>query len=1186
MIHRTVLAIIICALGCTPSFAQNFRNLTAQEVRIDDALPVVSQTFAIDDANESYYVSLDYPEYIDMTDSDILRLQKLTSQKLPESPHIDIHIGVEKKKASLTASFVPIVYKDGRWKKIVSFKLTLHSTASTRGKTRASTDETASRYAAHSMLSQGRWAKIRVSASGIHELTEAVVRKAGFTSLSRIRIYGYGGELQPETLTDEYLRNTDDLKEVETCTAGGRRFFHAQGPVSWTTAGRTRNPYSDYGYYFITESDTEATTMSEEDFMAKYYPAANDMNVLYEKDDYAWYNGGRNLYDSQLFGNGVSHEYTLKLKSGQTTGKVIIALSADKALSAAISINGYEAGSITTTACGSYDYAKTATKVFNYNSLTEQNTVKITQNGEGNMRLDYIAIMAKEAGAKPNLTTDAMPAAEYDGSVGQQDLHADSAIDMVIVIPPSQKWLAEAQRLKDLHERHDSLRIKIVAEDLLWNEFSSGTPDATALRRYMKMLYDRAETEADMPKYLLLFGDGAYDNRMLSSEWKSANRNDFLLCFESENSTSAVNSFVTDDFYAMLDDNEALSSGSQYTGKPDVAVGRLTARTAGEAKILVDKIVAYMENNESGVWRNTLVFMGDDGNSNTHMQDADDAAETVRALAPGMDIKKVMWDAYKIEKSSTGNSYPEVTKLLKQYIQNGALLMNYSGHGRADCISHEYILKLEDFRSIKTNHLPMWVTASCDIMPFDGQEDNIGEASMSYAEGGSIAFFGTTRTVYADRNRYINHTTLKYLFTRDEAKRLPTIGEAIRRTKVELASTFETGGEDKMQDLTVNKLQYVLLGDPALRLPSPDMTALVDSVNGQPATSEQLTTLKAGEKVKISGRIANNGNTSADFNGLLTATVKGAEEQITCRMNNTSSDGTDWAFQYVDRTSVLFRGSDSIRSGRFSIEFVVPKDIVYSEDRGQILLYASDGGSRQANGEYTGIAFNGTAIDDSDDIGPSIYCYLNSTSFMNGDAVNATPYFMAEITDESGINSSGTGIGHDLQLTIDYDSNKSYTLNDYFTFDFGSYRSGTVGFQLPQLEEGDHTLTFRAWDIYNNSSTASINFKVDKTATPKLLEIQSTVNPASTSTSFRVTHDRVGSNIELAIEIYDMAGRKLCTKQQRETPSTNTITVDWDLTTPGGSRIGNGLYLYRAKITTEEGVFTSKAKKLIILSNK
>ena len=327
---------------------------------------------------------------------------------------------------------------------------------------------------------------------------------------------------------------------------------------------------------------------------------------------------------------------------------------------------------------------------------------------------------------------------------------------------------------------------------------------------------------------------------MLVSDWSNCSPDDFLLCYESDNSYSATHCYVSDDYFCMLDDEEG---GRLVTSdKADVAVGRITARTAEEAEIAVDKIEGYMNNKEAGAWQNVVCFLGDDGNQNQHMADADSVAKSVEELYPHLLVKRIMWDAYTRVSSSTGNSYPDVTRLIKQQMQQGALMINYSGHGRADAISHEYVMRLTDFQTATSSRLPLWMTASCDIMPFDGQEDNIGEAAFFNKKGGAIAFYGTTRTVYQSYNRLMNLAFTRHVLGSDDEGLPMPIGEAVRLTKNELIAT--------KQDQTPNKLQYSLLGDPALRLAIPKREIKVDSVNNLPLTDGMTLILKAGSTAR------------------------------------------------------------------------------------------------------------------------------------------------------------------------------------------------------------------------------------------------------------------------------------------------------------------------------------------------
>ena len=1189
---RKLLLLIAALMWLSGSArAQKFFNLTAEEVRIDGSLPWFTHTFSLEKgfSDSTYCVEIEYPEFIDMTPADVARYHNVTSDSLPEMPTVYSSVGVARKRGQLDVSFVPLVFRNGKYQKLVSFKLAVKSRSNRiRRVAEAQSEETTSRYAAHSVLSSGTWAKIRVPSSGVYQLTDDVIRSAGFSDPSKVRLYGYGGAMQPETLSGDYLTSTDDLKEVATCTVGGRRLFYAQGPVTWSTTGksRVRNPYSDYGYYFLTDGTETPLTIGEEEFLASFYPSDDYKNTLYEVDDFAWYHGGRNLYDATDFNVGESNVYYMNAGGAPANGTLTVVLTANVASAATVNVNGVEKGTIKVSAPNSNDkyVANSTTKTFTLTEIKDENVVQITPTSGSSIYLDYIILHTNEPKAAPNLSTDAFPSPEYVYRITNQDHHADSAVDVVILIPASQKLRKQAERLKEIYETHDGMTARIVPADELFNEFSSGTPDATAYRRYMKMLYDRAETDSDIPHYLVLFGDGAWDNRMLSPAWDGCSPDDYLLCYESENSLSEIYCFVSDDFFCMLDDNEAIHTGSDskkgFSGKPDVAVGRFPVRTEAEATAMLDKIETYRENTNAGAWQNTIVVMGDDGNNNTHMEAANEVANTIETEHPTIDVRRIMWDTYKRETTTTGKRYPEAAKLIGQYMTDGALIMNYNGHGSATQLSHEAVVTLQDFSATASKNLPLWVTASCDIMPFDGQSANIGETALFNTKGGAVAFFGTTRTVFTNYNLSMNRQFTHYVLSTDSTGNTISIGEAARLAKTALV---ETGADN-----TPNKLQYTLLGDPALVLASPKPLAVIDSINGEAVNgTETVVTLKAGSVVRAKGRVLNPDGTAGGFSGKLTAVAYDALRQITGRLNNTDSDGATTAFVYEDRTNTIYKGNDSIRNGQFELAFAVPKDISYSDGKGRLIVFGADGGGNSTvSGSTESLVFNGSAIQKNDSLGPTIYCYLNSTAFVNGGTVNTTPYFMAEISDEDGINAAGSGVGHDLKLVIDGDMNKTYALNDYFTFDFGSYTSGTVGYSIPALDEGQHKLQFRAWDILNNSSVAELTFNVSKDASPAMLDVESLANPATTNTTFRIIHDRAGSEVSVTMEVYDMAGRQLWRNTESTTPSSNTVTMNWDLCTSLGGRIGTGVYLYRARIDCDGASKLSSTKKLIVLSNK
>lgn len=1183
IVYRRLLFWLFLLVAVTANAQrQRFFNLTVEDIEIDSLLPQFTYAIPVGEnyADSVYQLEIRYPEFIDMSKEDEARYAKLSGSPLPSLPSITQQMVVEKKKGILEFSLVPLVERDGKKQFLVSFMIAMTSrpnaSSSKKAKNAAKASGAADRYASHSVLASGRWAKIRVPSDGVYQLTEALVKKAGFNNLAHVKIYGYGGNLQNEKLVGSELAELDDLPEVPSCTVNGKRLFYGKGPVSWNNASatrRTRNPYSNYGYYFLTESDETPLSVDSAAFLQSFYPSADDYHSLHEIDNYSWYQGGRNLFENSPINAGSSKVYTLPNTAHATSGVLSVSVTAGQATTVQVEFNDSLVGQ-QVISLGEYDKGSESRATYSVEGLRATDSIKISTISGGPARLDYISMAYNQPRPAPDLAQGSFPSPEYVYNITNQDHHADKEVDMVIIIPTSQKLLSPAQRLAAFHEQHDSLKVKIVPADELYNEFSSGTPDANAYRRYLKMLYDRAETEEQQPKYLLLFGDAVWDNRMLTSDCKAFDPDDYLLAFESENSFSELYCYVDDGWFTLLDDGEGTNQLS--SDKQDVAVGRFPVTTLADAEAVVDKTISYAEDANAGAWQNVIVFMGDDGNQNLHMRDVNETADNISSLYPNYQVKKVMWDAYTRVSSSTGNTYPEVSSIIKQQQALGALIFDYAGHGRPDQISHESVLRLNDFRNFSNSNLPLWITASCDIMPFDGTEATIGETALLNSKGGAVAFYGTTRTVYANYNKSLNTTFLKYVLRQVNGKPTP-LGEAQRLTKNEMITTG--------QDRTANKLQYSLLGDPALSLNLPRQNVVIDSLAGVKMGTAELPELRAGAIVTIKGHVEKNGLADNAFNGLVTVVVRDTRELVTCKKNDPIQTKT--AFTFYDRQKTLYTGSDSVRNGFFEMTFAVPRDINYADGTGLINTYAvSSDHQSLANGAESRFLVNGTDSVSNDSIGPSIYCYLNSPSFVNGGTVNATPYFVAQVTDKDGINASGSGVGHDLQLTIDGDMQKTYNLNDHFTFDFGSFTKGSTYYNIPELSEGPHTLTFRAWDVLNNPSTAKLSFNVVKGLQPEITSVSCTNNPATTSTTFIVTHNFMGSQVDLVIDVFDMSGRLLWQHSESGVSSSNAYTVSWNLTVDGGARLQTGVYLYRVRLSSDGGSQATKAKKLVVIGNK
>lgn len=759
-------------------------------------------------------------------------------------------------------------------------------------------------------------------------------------------------------------------------------------------------------------------------------------------------------------------------------------------------------------------------------------------------------------------TGSSIPKPTIENAVVNQNLHGKNGVDMVIVAPS--EFLPYAMKLAAAHEAHDALRVMVVTPEQVYNEFSSGTPDATAIRRMMKLYYDRGQTDSELPRYLLLFGDGVYDNRLVSTLFASKNaKSNKILTYQSVESADGHYSYVTDDYFGFLDDSEGSSLSS---AKLDIGIGRFPVNSLKEAEVAVEKAISYMYNSKMGPWKNRLLFLADDGDSYLHETQADELANMVGSAHPEFMINKIYVDFYTRVTGASGATVPDANKRFAELMDAGLLMLNYTGHGSTSQWADEKLLMNADIDKMNNRCLPLWVTATCDFSRYDASEISGGEKVFLKENGGGIALFTTTRIVYSDNNSKINKAFIKKIFAKNNGVRY-SFGEIMN-----LAKRDDTLNGD------ANKLSFTLIGDPALKLGYPEYTAQVTQVNGKDVSLVK-DTLQALSTVTVSGNVLREDGTCAtDFNGLISPSILDATELI-AKLGRSAGD----TLFFYDRSKVLFSGKDSVRNGWFTFSFVVPKDNSYSFNNGRINLYASDAtGVNEAQGSYSNFVIGGTdrsAVLNNE--GPQMALYLNDESFTSGGTVQESPTLIARISDENGLSTSGNGIGHDLMLVVDDQPSKIYNLNNFFSANVGSYKAGVVRFQLPELSAGKHHLTFRAWDVQNNSTTDTLHFVVKPGLKPVVDDVRF-VQMGSVG-QFLFTHNRPMADVTVKIDVFDLLGRMIWQTNWNMQAETNTSDLlEWSLTDTNERRIANGVYICRVVVSDANGSQNFGSKKILI----
>lgn len=1217
--------------------------------RTDSLLPVCTDVIDLPSDYDRYHYSahVEYPEFEKMTAEEIRRYSIVEKYgKLPEFPDVECHVGVQAKKPQLDLAFVPVVMKNGEYYRIISYKLVVDRRAQSQ-KVKARSSSSGERYAASSVLASGKWVRVAVKENGVHKITDSELRRMGFNNPSKVRLYGYGGHILPEKSIENLV---DDLCEVPLWRENGYVLFYANGTISWRYESsrfvHEQNVYSNYGCYFLTEGDGEPMEFAKAevaDRPSKEIDTYTDY-LLHETEAKALCSYGRVLVDKYDFSRGRSMSYKFSAEGVVGgTGVVDLSFATDGSVQSSVTVEagGNKVGTLNVTKAVSNELGKIASGRYTISSgLSDNPVIKLVHNTSNSSLtgfLDYIRLnftralalrgsqtefRGTESGgnatfkiASSNTDTrvwsvaDAsdikevegvldgtvysvvapagynynyvavnvkgeFPKVEILGEVPNQDLHAMGQTDMVIIVPSNGKFIAAAEKLADAHRTMDNITVAVVTAQQVYNEFSSGTPDVTAYRRLMKMLYDRASGAEDAPKYLLLFGEGWYDNRLLTVPGRS--QDDYLLCYESLNSVDAVRSYVLEDYAGFLDDNE----GANYLrDKVDIGIGRIPAHTVQDANAVVDKTIEYMKNRNAGAWQNMVVLLGDDGDPkmpNQHMKDAENIASVMESYFPSYMVERIYWDDYPVEASATGNRYPVVTDAIYDRLEKGALIMNYSGHGSANLLSHEMVWKASDMAAVKSPRVPFWVTASCDIGPFDIGDNSVAESAILNPDGGAIGLFTTTRTVLQSYNAVINKEFSRHLLASVNGGDVKAVGDAVRLAKCGVISMGS--------DLSENKLQYVLLGDPALRLKTPEYRLVVDEFNGEDVSVTAQ--VAAGGMLRVKGYVADrNGNRVDGFAGVLSTTLFDCAEEVTTRDNTGIG-----SFNYTAFSKTLYSGSDSIVNGVFSVSIPVPMDISYSDAAGMLNMFAVDTSyACSAQGHYDNFIVSGTSSDMvNDGKGPEIKMYLNTPSFVDGDEVNATPCLWAELYDENGINTVGTGIGHDIMAIVDNSPEHTYNLNDAYTPVVGDYTRGTIMFPLKELVAGKHSLMLRAWDLYNNSSTATLSFFVEPSLAPDFVDLKLSPSPVvcGAPAKFILTHNRPLSEMDVTVDIFNFQGQILWSNTQRSYSDGFVCEYEWNGTAQGGQPLPTGVYLARAYISTGGSVSSTKTIKIFVLNNK
>ena len=1088
----------------------------------------------------------------------------------------------------------------------------------------------------NSVFATGQWIKIETSYTGIHKINFSWLRNMGFSHPENVRIYGSRNERisLSNTISDDNA--PVQIPALRMAGSGGNDFllFYVQGPLKWAfdpVAGLYRPIVNQVArgksWYFLTENPGVESAFP----LGVQTSGSPDVKIADYDDQVLWGDEKINLLESgtRWFsdmlngGNQLSRifQFPDRLAQEQVLLNVYAAGRSISYTTMDVSVNGNLSGNLhffPVVPAPERDFATQDSVRISRILPGEEVSVNLKYNGStGDLCwFDYATVQVRRNlfyRGKPLVFRDSRnpgknveyqingalsglqlwditnplqpvqmtcqiagstlffrvssdphrqfilfdPAAQYpEFAVTEEVKNVDllhQEVPAMLILTPS-AFISQAYRLAGFHRSLDGMTVNAATVESIFNEFSGGYPDVAALRNYVRYLYNqKSGTTGSVFRFLLLFGKGTFDIVHETNE----NNPNLIPSFQSENSLNGINSYVSDDFFGFME-----SEIGDPGGNINLGIGRIPAATIAEATIAVDKIFHYHDAHTLGEWRNTITFIGDDEDNNIHVNDSEILAASVNKDHPEFRTSKIYLDAYP-QIMTPEERYPDVNEAIRRSVQSGDLIVNYIGHASEDGLAHERVLTVADIDSwTNKDRLPLFVTATCEFSRWDMTvKRSAGERLFFNPSGGAIALLSATRLVYSASNFDVNKSFFNHVFEKDDQGMAIRLGDLIRLVKNENKGS-------------INTLKFCLLGDPALRLNYPEYRCKTLEINKQPISSFSGI-VSPLSLVTVNGIIQNSmGAPMTSFNGTVSATVY---DQPAVR--KTLGNGGLAPFIYHVQDNLLFNGIVPVKNGSFTMTFVVPKDVDFGRETGLIRYYFTDGAT-DGNGAFSDIHFNGNEnLTSTDNTGPEIRLFLGNDHFSDGGTVSSNPLLLAYLSDESGINTSGIGIGHDIVMELDGQTMDPIILNDFFQTDQGTWKSGTISYPIGLLSDGLHTLKLKAWDNANNSSTCKVEFKVSKDL--KINSILNYPNPFSGQTRWVITHNRYGEKMEVHVEVTDLTGRKVFDLLQASV--SGGYEIDDLYWFPGKETAdpGNGIFIYRISLKTADGTSNSGGGMMI-----